>query len=115
MNRLQPLGSAPEIFITLNPPVPPRADLLLARETYRHPQFDLAALHAQRSLWSLQGAGGVWFCGAYFGAGFHEDGLQSGLAVSEQLGGHKRPWTAANESGRIVLGPAPARAAGALV
>ena len=44
----------------------------------------------------------TWFCGAYFGAGFHEDGLQSGLAVAEALGGVRRPWTVADESGRIV-------------
>jgi predicted NAD/FAD-binding protein len=46
----------------------------------------------------------VWFCGAHFGAGFHEDGLQAGLAVAEQLGGVRRPWTVPDESGRIVLG-----------
>ncbi|MGZ9116933.1 MAG: NAD/FAD-binding protein, partial [Methylocystis sp.] len=49
----------------------------------------------------------TWFCGAYFGSGFHEDGLQSGLAVAEQLGGVRRPWTVENESGRIHVGPAP--------
>ena len=47
---------------------------------------------AQRQLWSLQGRRNTWFCGAYFGAGFHEDGLQSGLAVAEALGGVRRPW-----------------------
>ncbi|HUB97953.1 MAG TPA: NAD/FAD-binding protein, partial [Stellaceae bacterium] len=39
------------------------------------------------------------------GAGFHEDGLQSGLAAAEALGGVRRPWTVADESGRIVRGP----------
>jgi predicted NAD/FAD-binding protein len=58
----------------------------------------------------LQGARGVWYCGAWFGAGFHEDGLQAGLAVAEQLGGVRRPWTVADESGRIRL-PANAPAA----
>jgi uncharacterized protein len=52
--------------------------------------------------------GGVWFCGAHFGAGFHEDGLQAGLAVAEQLGGVRRPWRVANESGRIHLDAMPA-------
>ena len=66
--------------------------------------FDEAAICAQRRLWSLQGDGGVWFCGAHFGAGFHEDGLQAGLAVAEQLGGLRRPWTVPNESARIHLG-----------
>jgi len=63
------------------------------------------AIAAQSRLWRLQGARRTWFCGAYFGAGFHEDGLQAGLAVAEQLGKVRRPWTAANESGRICLSP----------
>ena len=45
------------------------------------------AIAAQQELWSLQGQRNTWFCGAYFGAGFHEDGLQAGLAVAEALGG----------------------------
>jgi predicted NAD/FAD-binding protein len=49
----------------------------------------------------------TWFCGSYFGHGFHEDALQSGLAVAEGLGAPRRPWSVANESGRIHL-PAPA-------
>ena len=71
----------------------------------------LAAMAAQRELWSLQGVDRAWFCGAYFGAGFHEDGLQAGLAVAEQLGGGRRPWRVADESGRILVGAAPAHAA----
>lgn len=107
MNRLQPLGDAPPLFVTLNPPRPPRDETVHVQESYRHPQFDLAALHAQRRLWSLQGADRIWFCGAYFGAGFHEDGLQAGLAVAERLGGRRRPWTARDENGRIFVTPAP--------
>ena len=49
----------------------------------------------------MQGQQRTWFCGAHFGAGFHEDGLQAGLAVAEILGGVRRPWQIANESGRI--------------
>lgn len=105
MNKLQGLPGQ-DLFVTLNPPRPPRPDTLLRTETYEHPIFDAAAGAAQRELWSLQGQGGVWFCGAHFGAGFHEDGLQSGLAVAEQLGGVRRPWTVADESGRIHLTPA---------
>ena len=70
---------------------------------YDHPIFDAKAIAAQRKLWLLQGERNTWFCGAYFGAGFHEDGLQAGLAVAEQLGDVRRPWQVANESGRIVL------------
>lgn len=109
MNRLQSL-SGRDLFVTLNPPRAPKAGTLLRSELYEHPIFNAEAMSAQRELWSLQGQGGVWFCGAHFGAGFHEDGLQSGLAVAEQLGGVRRPWRVADESGRIVVGPPPATA-----
>ena len=103
MNRLQGLTGAPPLFITLNPAVEPAAGTILQEQVYEHPRFDTDAMRAQAALWSLQGRQRTWFCGAYFGAGFHEDGLQSGLAVAEQLGGVRRPWTVANESGRISL------------
>jgi uncharacterized protein len=105
MNRLQGLPGPTQYFVTLNPPRPPRPGTLLHTETYDHPVFDGGAIQARRRLWELQNAGGVWFCGAYFGDGFHEDGLQSGLAVAEQLGGVRRPWSVAEESGRIHLTP----------
>ena len=103
MNRLQNIQSEKPLFVTLNPPRPPRAGTLLHSEVYDHPVFDANAIAAQRKLWLLQGNRNTWFCGAYFGAGFHEDGLQAGLAVAEQLGHVRRPWQVPNESGRIVL------------
>jgi predicted NAD/FAD-binding protein len=103
MNRLQNIVSKKPLFVTLNPPRPPRAGTLLHSEVYDHPIFDAKATSAQRQLWLLQGERNTWYCGAYFGAGFHEDGLQAGLAVAEQLGGVRRPWRVPGESGRIVL------------
>jgi uncharacterized protein len=104
MNRLQDLPAQTPYFVTLNPAQMPDAARTWHQEVYEHPIFNHAALTAQNRLWSLQGKQRTWFCGAYFGAGFHEDGLQAGLAVAEALGGVKRPWQVANESGRIVLG-----------
>ena len=104
MNQLQNLPGETGYFVTLNPPRPPSSGTLLHSEVYEHPVMDGAAIEAQRHLWSLQNRGNIWFCGAWFGAGFHEDGLQAGLAVAEELGGVRRPWTVANESGRIHLG-----------
>ncbi len=104
MNNLQGINSRTPMFVTLNPDRPVRSDRVYAEIDYEHPVFDAAAMAAQKQLWSLQGQGGVWFCGAYFGAGFHEDGLQAGLAVAEQLGGERRPWQVADESGRICVG-----------
>jgi len=109
MNKLQGL-SGQDLFVTLNPPRPPKRGALLRSEIYEHPIFDPASIQAQKQLWSLQGQGGVWFCGAHFGAGFHEDGLQSGLAVAEQLGQVRRPWSVKNESSRIHLSHAPSGA-----
>jgi uncharacterized protein len=100
MNRLQSLAGA-DHFVTLNPTRTPRD--IVYETTYEHPIFDLGALAAQRRLWSLQGRGNVWFAGAHFGAGFHEDGLQAGLAVAEALGGVRRPWQVDGESSRITL------------
>ncbi|MDH7639353.1 NAD(P)/FAD-dependent oxidoreductase [Sphingomonas oryzagri] len=103
MNRLQGLPDEQPLFVTLNPIRPPDPSLVHRRDIYDHPVFDAAAGAAQARLWSLQGVRNTWFCGAYFGAGFHEDGLQAGLAVAEQLGGVRRPWTVAGESDRIQI------------
>lgn len=101
MNRLQHLPPENDLFVTLNPLTDPNPALVHRRDIYHHPVFDTAAGLAQPRLWQLQGRRRTWFCGAWFGAGFHEDGLQSGLAVAEQLGGVCRPWQVENESGRI--------------
>jgi predicted NAD/FAD-binding protein len=102
MNALQNIKQETPLFVTLNPPREPRH--AWHSESYEHPLFDSAAIHAQRELWRLQGQQHTWYCGAYFGSGFHEDGLQAGLAVAEALGNVRRPWDVPNESGRIVLG-----------
>jgi predicted NAD/FAD-binding protein len=105
MNRLQGLDRRHPLFITLNPTHEPRESAIKRSFSYTHPLFDHAALVAQRDLWRLQGRRNTWFCGSYFGYGFHEDALQSGLAVAERFG-VRRPWTVADESGRISMEPA---------
>jgi predicted NAD/FAD-binding protein len=105
MNRLQPLGHAPPVFVTLNPQQSPQEESVIRRDVYEHPVFDVETDRAQREIWQLQGRRGTWFCGAHFGAGFHEDGLQAGLAGAEDLGGLRRPWTVDGDSARIVRGP----------
>ncbi|HEX4504630.1 MAG TPA: FAD-dependent oxidoreductase, partial [Alphaproteobacteria bacterium] len=103
MNRLQSIPENNPLFVTLNPVKRPRPDSVIRTLMYEHPVFDEAAIRAQRKLWSLQGQRNSWFCGAYFGSGFHEDGLQAGLAVAEALGGVRRPWSVPDESGRIQI------------
>lgn len=105
MNRLQKLDTPSPLFVTLNPNREPDPAKVHGVYNYTHPRFDGAALKAQKELWDLQGRNHTWFCGAYFGSGFHEDGLQSGLAVAEALGSLRRPWNVENESGRIPITP----------
>lgn len=101
MNQLQPLATTQPLIVTLNPPIEPDEALIHSSFLYDHPLFNQHALAAQQQLYQLQGQQNTWFCGSYFGYGFHEDGLQSGLAVAEALGAPQRPWQVANPSGRI--------------
>lgn len=105
MNRLQSLRTPEPLFVTLNPHVEPDPDKVQRVEMHDHPLFDAPAMAAQRELWTLQGQRGTWYCGAHFGSGFHEDGLQSGLYAAEAMTGVRRPWRVAEESGRIFLAP----------
>jgi predicted NAD/FAD-binding protein len=109
MNRLQSLSGTLPLFVTLNPNRQPADGSIHRSFLYDHPIYDQAAIRAQRLLWNLQGMRRTWFCGAHFGHGFHEDGLQAGLAVAEQLGGVQRPWQLEDMNGRIHCHPAPLR------
>ena len=85
LNRLQPLPAATPLYVTLNGPTPPDAAKTLAAFDYAHPVFDGEAIAAQRALPAIQGRRGSWFCGAWAGYGFHEDGCKSGLEVADAL------------------------------
>lgn len=115
MNQLQGVGGGVPLFVTLNADPAPDPDKVVMMQTFEHPVMDKHAVAAQAELWSLQGADRIWYCGAYFGAGFHEDGLQAGLAVAEAITGERRPWQVANESGRITILPRHGQAAGLIV
>jgi len=101
MNALQPLPVETPVLVTLNPEIAPDPAKIIKSETYAHPVFDDAAIRAQAAIPTLQGRGGVWYCGAWMGAGFHEDGLQAGLAVAEALGADTRPWGLKDCTSRI--------------
>jgi predicted NAD/FAD-binding protein len=79
------------LLVSLNPPQPPATNKTLKQMTYTHPQFDASTLKAQKQMHNIQGKDRLWFCGSYFGYGFHEDGLASGFGVAEALGA-RRPW-----------------------
>ena len=90
MNRLQNLPTSADIFVSLNPHVPPHPGRVLKEIDYTHPIYDAAAISAQGNIGSIQGPL-VWFAGAWSGYGFHEDGLRSGLLAAKALGG-RAPW-----------------------
>ncbi len=85
LNRLQPLPWEQPVVVSLNPVRPIAADKVLGRYEYAHPVFDLAAVAAQRHMDALQGENGRYYCGAWMGYGFHEDGLKAGLAAAQRL------------------------------
>ncbi len=96
MNRLQSLKTTLPLLATLNPLREPVLGSVLLERTYRHPQFDAAAMDAQERLPLIQGKGGVYFCGAWSGWGFHEDGIASAVRVAALMG-ITPPWSASAE------------------
>lgn len=93
INQLQPLPFQQPVIVTLNPGTMPRPETVIDRYEYAHPVFDRAATDAQGRLSRLQGRRHTWFCGAWAGYGFHEDGLKAGMAVAADLG-VTAPWLA---------------------
>ena len=86
MNRLQSIPNDTPLFVSLNPGIAPDPALVHGTYNYNHPVFDDAAFRAQRDIDQIQGAGGIWYAGAWLGYGFHEDGLRAGLRVANCLG-----------------------------
>jgi predicted NAD/FAD-binding protein len=85
LNLLQPLPFTPSVVVSLNPLHEIAPAHVLGSYDYDHPVFDLAAIQAQKQLPALQGQQGTYFCGAWTGYGFHEDGLASGLDVARRI------------------------------
>ncbi|OOG24550.1 NAD/FAD-binding protein [Thioalkalivibrio denitrificans] len=106
MNRLQRLPETlGPCLVSLNPLLEPRDERVVAEMTYHHPVFDRMAMAAQHRIPGLQGQDRLWFCGAWCGFGFHEDGLRSALSVAWRMG-VTAPWA----SHRPVQPPIPADA-----
>jgi predicted NAD/FAD-binding protein len=88
INRLQPLPKTLEntqIIVSLNPLIDPDPKLVHQEILYSHPVFDMRAAQAQKALPLIQGNSSIWYCGAWTGFGFHEDGLRSGELVAMDL------------------------------
>ena len=91
MNKLQNLNCQRNYFVSLNPPSITHSTQLHSEFCYSHPTLSSRMISSQHELHTIQGKNNTWFCGSYFGYGFHEDALVSGLQVAEALGA-KRPW-----------------------
>ena len=86
MNLLQSIDSPEPFIVTLNRSQDIDPGKILARMNYRHPVYDHASVAAQGRRSEINGVRRTWFAGAYWGFGFHEDGLRSGVDVANALG-----------------------------
>jgi uncharacterized protein len=91
MQHLQGIDPACPLFITLNPPQPPKPELTFRTFRYEHPQYTARAFAGQKLLAEVNGRNRTSFAGAWTGYGFHEDGLLSGMLAAEGLGAFM-PW-----------------------
>jgi predicted NAD/FAD-binding protein len=85
MNKLQSLSSRRQLLVTLNRDDEIDEATVLRRFDYAHPVFDAAAMRAQRERWRIQGTGGTFYAGAYWGYGFHEDAVTSAIDACRDL------------------------------
>ncbi len=85
INKLQPIPFTQPVVVSLNPVRPIDRKFVMGEFHYAHPVFDLAAIRAQADIATLQGQQHTYYCGAWLGYGFHEDGLKSGLSAARQL------------------------------
>jgi uncharacterized protein len=91
LNTLQQTPFTTPLMVTLNPAEEPAPGTVIRSFDYDHPVFDQAAIDAQARLPSIQGRKRAWFCGAWCGYGFHEDGLRSALNIIGDFG-VEAPW-----------------------
>tara|TARA_B100000029_G_scaffold66280_1_gene59140 strand:- start:170 stop:1411 length:1242 start_codon:yes stop_codon:yes gene_type:complete len=85
LNKLQNLKVEKNYFLTLNPFISIEDSKIIKKVEFTHPFYDMKTINAQKYLSDLQGVNNSYFCGSYFGYGFHEDGLNSGIQISNKL------------------------------
>ena len=85
LNKLQNLKTEKNYFLTLNPVEKINEENIIKKVNFTHPYFNSENVSLQKDLHSLQGKKRTWFCGSYFGYGFHEDGLKSSMQLLEKF------------------------------
>jgi uncharacterized protein len=86
MNLLQSLEAPQPLVVTLNRTAQIAPERILKRMRYHHPVYTHASVAAQSRKAEIQGTNRTWFAGAYWGWGFHEDGMRSAVDVANALG-----------------------------
>ena len=82
MNKLQGIVSEKDYFVSLNCLEEINSEKVIQVIEYDHPVYDLKAIESQRKLHTIQNTKNTYYCGSYFGNGFHEDGCRSGAQVA---------------------------------
>jgi len=85
LNKLQNLKTEENYFLTLNPVERIKAENIIKKADFTHPYFNNENVTLQKDLHKLQGKKRTWYCGSYFGYGFHEDGLKSSIELLEKF------------------------------
>ena len=85
MNKLQNLGTDTNIFVSLNPFKKPKKDKIFKVINYEHPLYTFETFRKQKKIDAIQGKSNIWFCGAYLGYGFHEDGISSSMNIARRI------------------------------
>ena len=85
LNKLQNLKTKNNYFLTLNPTTEIDSGKIIKKIDFSHPFYDLKSIESQKYLSELQGINNSWFCGSYFGYGFHEDGIKSSINIVDQI------------------------------
>ena len=86
MNRLQPLAAKTDWLVSLNAGGLVKEDRVARKMVYQHPLFTMEAIKAQARWQDVSGRNRTHYCGAYWGYGFHEDGLRSAVRVAQRMG-----------------------------
>jgi uncharacterized protein len=85
MNLLQGLKTQNQYLVTLNRPDGYDDSRVIATMLYHHPTYTRTSMATQEALPSLNGVRNTWFCGSYFGYGFHEDAVRSSYQTVANL------------------------------
>ena len=93
LNSIQKLKTNLNFFLTLNPYSQIKEESIHKVIRFSHPIFDTKNRILKNEIIKKQGKNNIWICGSFLGYGFHEDGIQSGLLVAEDISKRNRPWT----------------------